>query len=101
MTKIIAGNMRVDGDLITIVTCCAYDLVRLVANRLQPWKRIARYQASYIIFSHFTQMLSNGQIIVICNIYNAGGMQRRKLYLVSEKLMRRVVSTNLNAYPYT
>ena len=34
------GIMRIDGDLIAVLTCCGFDLVRLVANRLQPWKHI-------------------------------------------------------------
>ena len=74
MLNVNVGNMRIEDRLIAIFTCCCYDLVRLVDNRLQPWKHIKISQdITYIIFDNW--MLSNGQIVGACNHPDREGMQ--------------------------
>ena len=66
--------MRTDGDLIAIRTCCGYVLLRLVIDRLQPWKHIKNIQHKH--FNSFANwMLSNGQLIGIDNRRDLHGMR--------------------------
>ena len=63
------GNMRIDGDLTATRTCCGFYLVRLVANRLQPWKRIDNIQdIPYSVFDYW--ILNSGQIYITNNEFD-------------------------------
>ena len=76
------SNLRIANNIIAILTCCGYDLVRLVDNRLQPWKKIACNWPSFEYLLEVTWVLYEGRIIGTRHESEPKKENRRHLFII-------------------
>ena len=76
------NNLCIENNVIAIRTCCGFNLVRLVENRLQPWKKIAYKRQNFEYFQEFSWLLSAERIIGTRYESQQTEENKRKLFII-------------------